>query len=229
MDGWRRERGAPAYADRTAASTALARALDAVVDADQPLLVLGLPRGGVPVAAAVADRFRAELDVLVVRKLGVPGHEELAMGALASGDVIVRYEAVLGPLAIDDATFAEVVARERVELARRQREYRGDRASAEVAGRTVVIVDDGLATGSTMLAAVRSVRHRDPARVVAAVPVGAVTTVERVGAEVDAMVCPLTPQDFSAVGFWYADFRPTTDAEVTGLLADRAHGARQRP
>ena len=181
------------------------------------VVVLGLARGGVPVAYEVARILDVPLDVFVVRKLGVPGHEELAFGALASGGLRVFNDDVASVLPPE--VVAEVTAREQAELARREASYRGDRPPLELAGRTVVLVDDGLATGASMRAAVGAVRTRDPASIVVAVPVGAGPTCERLEAEADEVVCPVIPERFLAVGSWYLDFSPTSDEEVRRLLA----------
>jgi predicted phosphoribosyltransferase len=178
------------------------------------IIVLGLPRGGVPVAHEVAKALRAPLDVFIVRKLGVPGHEELAMGAIASGGVRVLNEEVLKYVPLSDRAIEAAAARERQELERRERSYRGARPPLDVAGKTVVVVDDGLATGSTMLAAVRALRQMNAGRVVVAVPVGAVQSCERLGAEADQAICLRRPEPFDAVGLWYDDFTQTTDDEV---------------
>ncbi len=182
------------------------------------VLVLALPRGGVPVAFEVAQALNAPLDVFLVRKLGVPGHEELAMGALATGGLIVLNDSVVQALRISRQEIDRVAAMEREELARREREYRGDRPPPEVAGRTVILIDDGLATGSTMRAAAAALRQQGPARIVIAVPVSSPQTCQELGAEVDEIVCLLTPEMFYAVGMWYIDFSPTTDQEVRDLL-----------
>jgi putative phosphoribosyl transferase len=183
------------------------------------LLVLGLPRGGVPVAYEVAQALGAPLDVFVVGKLGVPGHEELAMGALTSGGVRVLNDDAVAGLGIDDEAIARAAAAEGKELERRERAYRGDRGPIEVADRTVILVDDGLATGSTMRAAVHAVRALGPERLVVAVPVAARQTCEQLRAEVDELVCADTPEPFHAVGLWYDDFTQTSDDEVRDLLA----------
>lgn len=188
------------------------------------VLVLALPRGGVPVGYEVAAALGAPLDVLPVRKLGVPGHEELAMGAIAAGGVRVMNEAVAGPLHIPARVVAAVAAREGRELARQEQTFRGDRPPPEVRGRTVLLVDDGLATGATMRAAVAAVRRLDPARVVVAVPVGSAQTCADFEAEADEVVCVARPEPFLAVGYWYADFSPTTDDEVRDLLARGSDG-----
>jgi putative phosphoribosyl transferase len=182
------------------------------------VLVLALPRGGVPVAFEVARALQAPLDVFLVRKLGVPGHEELAMGAIASGGVCVLNEDVVRPLRIHKRVIDAVVAEEQAELERREREYRGDRPAPNVKGRTVILIDDGLATGSTMRAAVAALRRLNPARVVVAVPVGAPETCAEFKDEADEAICALEPEPFYSVGLWYKDFSQTTDDEVCELL-----------
>jgi predicted phosphoribosyltransferase len=183
------------------------------------VVVLGLPRGGVPVAAQVARALEAPLDVFVVRKLGVPGREELAMGAVATGGVRVLNEVVVEKLQISDDVIAAVTAREEQEVARREHAYRGDRPPLDVTGATAVLVDDGLATGSTMRAAVAAVRGKDAASVVVAVPCGARGTVKELRKEADDVVCAATPEPFIAVGQCYSDFSQTTDEEVRRLVA----------
>jgi putative phosphoribosyl transferase len=183
------------------------------------LLVLGLPRGGVPVAFEVARELDAPLDVFVVRKLGTPGQEELAMGAIASGGVRVINEEVVRELGIDEETIARAAAAGSGELERRERLYRGERGPVEVGDRTVILVDDGLATGSTMRAAALAVRAQKPQWLVVAAPVAAERTCEELRAEVDEVVCVLTPDPFAAIGLWYEDFTPTADEEVRELLA----------
>jgi predicted phosphoribosyltransferase len=205
------------YRDRADAGVRLAEHLAAY--AERPdVVVLGLPRGGVPVAAEVARALRAPLDVFCVRKLGVPGDEELAMGAIATGGVVVLNEGVVADLGVPDGILAEVTATEHEELERRERAYRGDRPPAPLAGRTVVVVDDGLATGATMRAAVRAVRTGGPSRVVAAVPVAAAETCRSLEADADAVVCPLAPEGFRSVGGWYEDFSATSDDDVRRCL-----------
>jgi len=189
--------------------------------AGQPdLLVLGLPRGGVPVAWEVARRLGAPLDVFVVRKLGFPGHEELAMGAIASGGVRVLNPEVIA-YGVDQAEIERVAQREQRELERRERVFRGNRPPMRVRDRTVVLVDDGLATGSTMRAAVRALRQEGAGRIIVAVPVAAPSVCADMEVEADEVVCATTPEPFRAVGLWYEDFDQTTDEEVHELL-DRA-------
>lgn len=206
------------FRDRTDAGRALAADLAAYAGRDD-VLVLALPRGGVPVGHEVARALGAPLDVFIVRKLGVPGHEELAMGAIASGGVRVLNEGVVQSLGIPPSIIDQVAAREQAELERREREYRAGRPAPDVRGRTVILVDDGLATGATMRAAVQALRLRGPARVVVAVPVSAEESREEFRQRVDEIVCSRTPSPFYGVGMWYEDFSQTTDAEVHELLA----------
>lgn len=190
------------------------------------MLVLGLPRGGVPVAYEVAHTLGAPLDVFLVRKLGVPGHQELAMGAVATGGVRVVNAPVARGLGIPADVVDTVAAREEEELVRRERLYRGegreDRPALEVTGRVVILVDDGLATGSTMHAAIRALRAMRPAGIVVAAPVGAPEACARLRDEADEVICPIVPEAFHAVGRWYEDFSQTTDEEVRLLLARSA-------
>ena len=205
------------FRDRVEAGEVLAGQL--VHYAGQPdVLVLALPRGGVPVAARVAKALSAPLDVFVVRKLGVPGHEELAMGAIASGGVLVRNEDVVGRLGLTEADLQRVAEVERRELARRERSYREGRPPPALAGRVVILVDDGLATGSTMRAAVAAARRLGPARVVVAVPTAPASTCEQLRREADEVVCATTPRPFRAVGNSYRSFPQTSDQEVRELL-----------
>lgn len=211
----------PMFADRGDAGRALAAAL-VPHRAATATLVLGLPRGGVPVAYEVAGALDLPLDVLVVRKLGLPGQPELAMGAIASGGALVRNDEVLRFVASPDEALESVRVREQAELVRREREYRGNRLPLELQGCTAILVDDGLATGATMAAAVRAVRSIGARRVIVAVPVASVEAHARIAALADEVVCLATPLRFSAVGQWYRDFGQTSDAEVRDLLA-RAH------
>ena len=191
------------------------------------VVVLALPRGGVPVAYEVARRLRAPLDVFVVRKLGVPGHEELAMGAIASGGVRVLNDEVVNALKLTEAEIADIETLERAELERRERLYRGDRPPLDVRGRTVILVDDGLATGASMRAAVAALRRLSPARIVIAVPVAEPSTCDSLTEEADDVVCAVTPVPFVAVGLWYHDFSQTTDEEVRALLERAEEFARR--
>ena len=189
------------------------------------VIVLGLPRGGAPVAFQVAETLGAELDIFLVRKLGVPGHEELAMGAIASGGVVVLNDDVVQCYDIPPDVLDSVIQAEKQELDRRAAAYRGDRPLPQVRGRTVILVDDGIATGASLRAGVEALRQMDPARVVVAVPVAARSSCQQFSQIADEMVCLLTPDPFYAVGLWYEDFSQTTDEEVRRLLAQ----ARRHP
>jgi putative phosphoribosyl transferase len=205
------------FRDRGEAGRILASKLTKYADRSD-VLVLGLPRGGVPVAFEVARALRAALDVFLVRKLGLPGHEEFSMGAIASGGVRVLNEDAVRELRIPDEVVAGVAAREREELDRRERVYRGDRPAPNVRGRTVILVDDGLATGTSMRAAVAALRRLGPAHIVVAVPVGSPEICADFQDEADEAVCAITPEPFYAVGLWYDDFSQTPDEEVCDLL-----------
>ena len=205
------------FRDRAEAGELLAAKLTQYRDRDD-VVVLALPRGGAPVAREVARALGVPFDVYVVRKLGVPGHEELAMGAIATGGVRQLNRDVVEALGIPINVIDAVAAREQQELDRREQAYRGDRGPIPLANKTVILVDDGLATGSTMRAAVMSVRQQQPARVIVAVPVGAPSTCADLATEADDVVCVRTPDPFVAVGLWYRDFTPTTDHEVRSLL-----------
>jgi predicted phosphoribosyltransferase len=205
------------FRDRTDAGRQLAEKLAAYANRGD-VLVLALPRGGVPVAFEVARALGAPLEVFVVRKLGVPGHEELAMGAVATGGVRVLNDEIVRGLIIREDEVDAVVRRELQEVSRRERLYRGDRPPPDVDGRTVILVDDGLATGATMRAAVKALRGRQPARIVVAVPIASPDTCEALKAEADEVVCAMTPEPFFAVGHWYDDFTQTTDDEVRALF-----------
>ena len=212
------------YRDRREAGEVLAEHVAAHLGPTPgPVTVLGLARGGVPVGAPIADRLGADLDVLTVRKIGTPGHRELAMGAVASGGLMVVNEDLitrLGLTARDVETQAEVARRE---LAARERRFRQDAPPRPLRDRTVIVVDDGLATGATMRAALDAVRAAQPAAVIAAVPVGAPDSCAVVARSADALICPLQPHGFSAVGQWYDDFSTTTDDDVLRLLAAHRH------
>jgi putative phosphoribosyl transferase len=214
---------APPYRDRTEAGRALARLLAPRWAGRPDVLVLALPRGGVPVAYEVAKALDAPLDVFLVRKLGVPGHPELAMGAIASGGTRVLNEEVVATLGIPSSWLEAVAREERAELERRAIAFRGRRPPPAVAGRVVLVVDDGLATGSTMRAAVRALRRQRPASIVVAVPVGVGGTCEALAADADEVVCATTPDPFVAVGQGYEDFTQTSDEQVRDLLARAAH------
>ena len=219
---------ADVFRDRRHAGRVLAQVLAGYANRSD-VIVLALPRGGVPVAYEVAKALHAPLDVFVVRKLGVPGHEEYAMGAIASGGVRVLNDEVVRRLGIPAAAVDAVARYEQGEVERRERLYRAGRPPPDVRGRTVILVDDGLATGSTMLAAVRAVRAQQPARIVVAVPTAAAETCAQLRSEADEVVCATTPEPFRAVGMWYDDFSQTSDEEVRELLAraqqDAAHAA----
>ena len=209
---------APVFLNREQAGRALAVELSAYADRHDTI-VLALPRGGVPVGYEVARALRAPLDVFLVRKLGVPGHEELAMGAVATGGVLVLNHEVVRRLRIPESVIGTAAERESEELGRRDRSYRGARPPPDVTGRTVILVDDGFATGSTMLAAVRALRPQGPGRIVVGAPVAAPDTCELLRADADEVVCLVTPDPFQAVGLWYEDFSQTTDEEVRELLS----------
>jgi erythromycin esterase-like protein/predicted phosphoribosyltransferase len=216
------------FSDRREAGRLLAAKLAAY--ANRPnVVVLALPRGGVPVAFEVAQALNAPLDVFVVRKLGVPGYEELAMGAVATGGLRVLNDQIVRDLRVPDYVIDRVAAEEGEELTRRERAYRGGRPPLDVHGRTVILVDDGLATGATMRAAVKALRQHGPAQIVVAVPTASPETCGELKAEVDEVVCAITPEPFHAVGYWYEDFTQTTDQEVRELLARRQHLAEAQP
>jgi putative phosphoribosyl transferase len=206
------------FRDRAEAGRYLATRLSAYAS-EGNVLVLALPRGGVPVAFEVALALHAPLDLFLVRKLGFPGHEEFAIGAIASGGVRILDEEVIGNFGISRAEIERVTAQERRELERRERLYRDDRPPPDVAGHVVILVDDGLATGSTMRAAIAALKLEGARRIVVAVPVAPRETCESIRAEVDDIVCAETPEPFRAVGLWYDDFGQTTDDEVRELLA----------
>jgi putative phosphoribosyl transferase len=208
------------FADRRDAGRRLAERLERYRGRDD-LVILGLPRGGMPVAAEVAAALDAPLDVFVVRKLGVPGHEELAMGAIASGGVGVLNDDVVRSAGVGKDELRAVAARERETLEAQERAYRGHAPPVDVRGRTVILVDDGLATGATMRAGIRALRGLGAAAIVVAVPTAPRETCEALTREVDDVVCATTPDPFTAVGIWYRDFRPVSDEQVRKLLDER--------
>ncbi|HXW05772.1 MAG TPA: phosphoribosyltransferase [Vicinamibacterales bacterium] len=213
------------YRDRRHAGAELAGHLDAF-SSRSDVVVLALPRGGVPVAYEVARALHAPLDVFVVRKLGVPGHRELAMDAIASGGVRVLNDDVVAWYGIPDAVIDEVGREEQVELERRERQYREGRPAVDVRGRVVLLIDDGLATGSTMKAAVQAIRAHAPSQVIVAVPVGSPETCRQLTTIADTVVCARSPEHLAAVGRWYREFSQTSDDEVRQLLqasSDAAH------
>ncbi|TVR04480.1 MAG: phosphoribosyltransferase [Phormidium sp. GEM2.Bin31] len=205
------------FRDRLDAGQHLAKRLTAYRQRPD-VLVLGLPRGGVPVAAVVANALQVELDICLVRKLGVPNNPELAMGAMGWGGGITRNTQVLESSRISPEAFEAVVARERQELQRRARRYRGDRPQPLVRERTVILVDDGVATGATMLAAIASLESQAPSQVIVAVPLASPSIVEALGERVDEVICVATPHPFRYLGLWYEQFEPTSDEEVCQLL-----------
>jgi putative phosphoribosyl transferase len=216
------QQNAMPFQDRTEAGRVLGGILNEYSH-DPSVLVLALPRGGVPIAWEVAAALGAELDVFLVRKLGAPHQPELAMGAIASGGVCVLNHDVIGAYGISPAEIEAVAAHEREELRRRARAYRGDRPEPAVAGRTVILVDDGLATGTTMRAAVEALREGRPARIVAAVPVAAAESLAALERQVDRVISAYTPTPFFAVSRWYRDFSPTMDREIRDLLQRPSH------
>ena len=206
------------FRDRTEAGQVLASKLTKYVN-QVNTVILALPRGGVPVAYEIGKELGLPVDIFVVRKLGVPGHEELAMGAIASGGVRHINRDVVDQLRIDSETIDVASRREQKEIERRERLYRGQRPPVDVRNKTVILVDDGLATGSTMRAAIAALRQHRPARIVVAVPAAAPQTCSEIADEVDEIICAATPEPFYAVGQWYQEFSQTTDEEVRDLLA----------
>lgn len=217
----------PRFQDRFDAGRHLARKLRHYTN-DPSVVILALPRGGVPVGFEVACELNAPLDIFVVRKLGVPGYEELAMGAIASGGVRVLNEELIHRLNIPGRAIDATAHEEEQELTRREHAYRGTRERVPVENHTVVLVDDGLATGASMRAAVRALRQQNPASIVVAVPIGSRETCDQFRTEVDELVCGDTPEPFYAVGTWYSNFIQTTDNEVRELLDRAAHMRRVR-
>ena len=209
------------FANRAEAGRMLAEALSAYIGR-RGILILALPRGGVPVAYEVAKALSAPMDLWLVRKLGVPGQEELALGALAGKNIRVLNDDIISLLNIDQSAIDIVIAREQAELERRNRLYRQGRPPPDIEGKTIIIIDDGLATGATMRAAIASLRQAGAAWIIAAVPVGAVSTCRKIEQEADELVCLHTPQPFYGVGQWYTDFSQTSDEEVLALLTSAA-------
>lgn len=214
------------FDDRADAGRQLAAALTEYTNRDD-VLVLALPRGGVPVAYEVARTLNAPLDVFTVRKLGVPGQEELALGAIASGGVQVLNQNVVATFDLDETTIERIARREQAELERREQAYRDDRPPLDIKNRTVILVDDGLATGATMWAAVYALRQMDSNRIVLAIPVAPPSTIQAFEDMVDDLVCLITPEMFEGVGRWYQDFRQTTDYEVKELLSSAVRSEAQ--
>jgi len=223
----------PVYRDRREAGCILARHIRERLGPLDNLLVLALPRGGVPVGLEVARALDAPLDIFLVRKLGIPGRPEFAMGAIAAGGFEVLDHAMIARLGLSPFEIAVVADCATAELRQREERYRARRPAAPVRGRTIVLVDDGIATGFTLRAAIAAVRACEPGRIVVAAPVGAADTCAALADEVDAVICPLQPETFHAVGEWYERFEPTTDAEVCGCLAtaamERAESGRAEP
>jgi predicted phosphoribosyltransferase len=211
------------YRDRREAGRALAEQLRAYTGLKDGL-VLALPRGGVPVGYEVARALRLPLDVFVVRKLGAPGQEELAIGAVASGGIRVLNERIITRLGLDENAIEPIAAREFEEIGRREQLYRSTKGPLNVEGKTVILVDDGIATGASMNVAVQALRAGSPKKIVVAVPVAAVENCELLRSQANDVICGETPRDFSAVGQWYEDFRQTTDEEVAELLGTRDKG-----
>jgi len=209
------------YRDRFEAGQVLAAKLAAYRDWPN-VTVFGLARGGVPVAFEVAQALHTPFDVFIVRKLGFPGQEELAMGAVATGDVLVLNDDVVQSLRVPERLIQSAAQEEMKELKRRETLYRGGRPAPQIEGRTVILVDDGLATGTSMRAAIQALRKQNPQRIIVAVPVGASDTCAALRSEVDDLICAATPEDFVAVGVWYDDFAPTSDEQVQTLLDEAA-------
>jgi putative phosphoribosyl transferase len=209
------------FVDRESAGRALAQKLQHYKGTPD-LLIIGLPRGGVVVAFQVALALQAQLDAFIVRKLGAPYQPELAMGAVAEGGMLLLNDAVVNYLSVSKEFIEETAREQMVEVERRQKLYRGDRAMAKIAGRTVIVVDDGLATGATMKVAVRALKRKEPSKLVIAVPLGAASTCSELKNEADELICLMTPEPFFAVGSWYENFEQTTDQQVRELL-QKAH------
>ncbi|KTD66647.1 phosphoribosyltransferase [Legionella santicrucis] len=206
------------YSDRYQAGHVLADLLKDYASRTD-VIILALPRGGVPVAYEIAKKLSLELDIFIVRKLGVPGHEEFAMGAIASGGIVALNEEVLSTLHIEKDAVNNVLQSEQSELSRRESVYRGNKSFPDLMEKTIILVDDGIATGYTMRAAIAALKQKHPAKIIIAVPVAARSTCDELASLVDSIICPLRPVNFYAVGLWYNDFSQTTDDEVIKLLA----------
>lgn len=205
------------YEDRYEAGKILARELQGYAN-QSDTLVLALPRGGVPVAYEVALALSLPLDVFMVRKLGVPGHEELAMGAISTGGYKVFNQDIIESLGISESMIEAAIAEQQQELQRRERVYRGSHPDPEIKGKTIILVDDGIATGATIRVALKALRHQNPTKLIVAVPVASPTTCDELAEMTDEVICPLQPEDLRAVGVWYRDFSQTTDKVVIDLL-----------
>lgn len=215
-------KGMEKYRNRQEAGKVLAQALKAFANR-QDVIVFGLPRGGVPVAYEIAEALHVPLDIFIVRKLGVPGHSELAMGAIATGDVEVFNDDIIRDLNISKEAIQFVIAKEQQELKRREIAYRGNIAFPSIKDKTIILVDDGIATGATIRAAIKALRHLNPASIIVAVPVADKRMCDKLEPLVNKLVCPMRPQDFHAVGVWYDDFSQTEDEEVYMLLKEARH------
>lgn len=213
----------PLFSNRFEAGKFLAEQLEQAGSTNKSFIVLALPRGGVPVAFPIAEELAAPLDIFIVRKLGVPGYEELAMGAIASGDVRVLNQEVIQHLGISEKMIEAVAREQSAELHRRERRYRDGREPCEIRAKDVILVDDGLATGASMRAAVRALQTHRPRSITVAVPVASSETCEQFRNQVDKIICGKTPEPFLAVGYWYEDFTQTSDEEVCALLNRAAH------
>lgn len=215
------------FSDRRCAGIILARYLYNYANQSN-VIVLALPRGGVPVGYEIALALSVPLDIFIVRKLGIPGHEEVAMGAIASGDIVIFNETLINNLQLDQSSIDSILQSEQQELIRRERLYRGNRSFPVLSGKTVILVDDGMATGASMQAAVAALRKHEPASIIIAIPVAARQTCDEIAKLVDRMVCPMKPINFYAVGLWYENFSQVTDDEVMTLL-EKSNSTRQLP
>jgi len=215
------------FRDRQDAGIILARYLNNYANQSN-VIVLALPRGGVPVGYEIALALSVPLDIFIVRKLGIPGHEEVAMGAIASGDTVIFNETLINSLHLNQSSIDSILQSEQQELMRRERLYRGNRAFPALSGKTVILVDDGMATGASMQAAVAALRKHEPASIIIAIPVAAPQTCEEIAKLVDRIVCPMKPINFYAVGLWYESFSQVSDDEVIALL-EKSNSTRKMP